>query len=74
MACKKNTREPKEEGLPANQENEQSRLSRLRALHKELEQQILDSGFTLMSPEEMRQLHTGKVYAQIIPKKKDDKD
>jgi len=74
MASKKNTTEPKTEGLPAQQENEQSRLSRLKALHKELEQQILDSGLKLMSPEEMRQLHTGKVYAQIIPKKKDEKD
>lgn len=74
MASKKNTTEPKTEGLPAQQENEQSRLSKLRASHKRLEQEILDSGLKLMSPEEMRQLHTGKVYAQIIPKKKDEKD
>ena len=74
MASEKNKTDPKTEGLPAQQENEQSRLSRLRALQKELEQQILDSGLKLMSPDEMRQLHTGKVYAQIIPMKKDEKD
>ena len=56
------------------QQDELSRLAKLRASHKRLEQEILDSGFKLMSPEEMRQLHTGKVYAQIIPKKKDEKD
>lgn len=70
MASKKNTTEPKTEGLPAQQENEQSRLSKLRASHKRLEQEILNSGFILMSPDEMRQLHTNKVSGRLIPKKK----
>ena len=52
------------------QQDEQSRLSKLRASYKRLEEELLSSGFILMSPDEMRQLHTNKVYGRLIPKKK----